>query len=97
MNFYDQRKKVYNLKANQIVSSVGCTEGDEEVTINNNTYINESLTMHNRSLLKETRKKCRQLNYQFPRYTVSGQVRVRKSEEHEFIIIESIDNVSNLS
>ena len=35
MNFYHQRKKVYNLKVNQIVSSVDCTEEDEEVTINN--------------------------------------------------------------
>ena len=53
MNFYHQRKKVYNLKANQIVSSVDCTEENEEVTINNNVYINESLTM---SLLIEVRK-----------------------------------------
>ena len=53
MNFYHQRKKVYNLKANQIVSSVDCTEENEEVTINNNVYINESLTM---SLLIEARK-----------------------------------------
>ena len=56
MNFYHQRKKVHNLEANQIVSGVGCTEEDEEVTINN-ICINESLTMYNRSLLKETRKK----------------------------------------
>ena len=28
MNFYHQRKKVYNLKANQIISSLGCTEED---------------------------------------------------------------------
>ena len=53
MNFYHQRKKVYNLKANQIVSSVDCTEENEEVTINNNVYINESLTM---SLLIQARK-----------------------------------------
>ena len=53
MNFYHQRKKVYNLKANLIVSSVDCTEENEEVTINNNVYINESLTM---SLLIEARK-----------------------------------------
>ena len=42
MNFYHQRKNVYNLKANHIVSSVDCTEEDEEVTINNDIYINES-------------------------------------------------------
>ena len=53
MNFYHQRKKVYKIKANQIVSSVDCTEENEEVTINNNVYINESLTM---SLLIEARK-----------------------------------------
>ena len=50
MNFYHQRKKVYNLKANQIVSSsVDCTE--EEVTLNN-IYINESSTICNKLLLK---------------------------------------------
>ena len=42
VNFYHQRKNVYNLKANHIVSSVDCTEEDEEVTINNDIYINES-------------------------------------------------------
>ena len=36
MNFYHQRKKVYNLKANQIICSADCTEEDEEVTKNNN-------------------------------------------------------------
>ena len=57
MNFYRQRKKVYNLKANEIVPSADCSEEDEheEVTINNNIYINESLTMYNKSLLKESR------------------------------------------
>ena len=53
MNFYHQRKKVYKIKASQIVSSVDCTEENEEVTINNNVYINESLTM---SLLIQARK-----------------------------------------
>ena len=57
MNFYHQRKEVHNLKANQIIFSVDCTEEYEEVTINSNIYTNESLTMYNRLLLKETRKK----------------------------------------
>ena len=57
MNFYRQRKKVYNLKANEIVPIADCSEEDEqeEVTVNNNIYINESLTIYNRSLLKESR------------------------------------------
>ena len=96
MNFYHQRKKVHNLEANQIVSGIGCTEEDEEVTINN-ICINESLTMYNRSLLKERRKKWRELNYQFTGYTVNRQVRATKSGEDEFIITESIHHVSNLS
>ena len=49
--------------------------------------------MYNRLLLKETRKK----NYHFTGYTVKGQVRARKAEEDEFIIIESMHDVSNLS
>ena len=36
--------------------------------------------MYNRSLVKETRKKCRQLNYQCTGYRVNGKVRARKSE-----------------
>ena len=92
MNFYFQRKRVYNFKAKQKVSSVDCIEEDEEVTMNNNIYTNESLTMYSRSLLKETRKKC-----QFTGYTVNGKVRARKSEEDEFIIIERMHDVSNLS
>ena len=35
INFYHQRKKGYDLKENQIVSSVDFTKDDEEVTINN--------------------------------------------------------------
>ena len=49
--------------------------------------------MYNRSLLKETRMVCRQLNYQF-----TGKVRARKSEEDEFIIIDVYHHdVRNLS
>ena len=40
MNFYPQREKVHNLKANKIGSSVDCTEEYEEVTLCNNIYIN---------------------------------------------------------
>ena len=36
------------------------------------------------------------MNYQFTGYTVNGQVRARKSEEDEFIVIESMHDVSNL-
>ena len=35
INFYHQRKNGYDLKENQIVSSVDFTKDDEEVTINN--------------------------------------------------------------
>ena len=35
INFYRQRKNGYDLKENQIVSSVDFTKDDEEVTINN--------------------------------------------------------------
>ena len=35
INFYRQRKKGYDLKENQVVSSVDFTKDDEEVTINN--------------------------------------------------------------
>ena len=45
MNFYHQKKKFYNLSANQIVpKSKDCTDKDKEVTMINNIYINESLT-----------------------------------------------------
>ena len=53
--------------------------------------------MYNMSLLNKKRKKCRQLNYQFIGYTANRQVRTSKSEEDEFIIIESMHDVSNLS
>ena len=95
MNFYHQRKKVYNLKANQIGSSVDCTEEDEEVTITQQYLYKWSLTMYSRLLLKETRKKCRQLNYQFTGYKVEGQVRATKSEETELIFIENMYHISN--
>ena len=37
------------------------------------------------------------MNYRFTLYTVNRQVMARKSEEDEFIIIESMHAVSNLS
>ena len=54
--------------------------------------------MYNKSLLKETRKVCRQLNYQFIGYTVNGQDETeKKSEENKFITIESMHDVTKLS
>ena len=43
----------------------------------------------------ETRKVCRQMNYQFTGYTVNGQGQ-KKSEKDDIIIIESMHDVSDL-
>ena len=52
-------------------------------------FINESLTLTNRVLLREARSISKQLNYKFTGYTVNGKVRVKKTESSEHIAIES--------
>ena len=54
---------------------------------NSYIYLNESLTSMNRMLLRETRKESKRLKYEFPGYTVNGQVRVKKSKSSEYIPI----------
>ena len=51
--------------------------------------MNESLTSMNRMLLREARKESKRLKYEFPGYTVNGQVRVKKSKSSEYIPINS--------
>ena len=45
----------------------------------------ESVTAENRKLLKLTRSECKKKNYKYKRYTVYGQVRVKKDDNSEAI------------
>ena len=51
--------------------------------------LNKSLTSMNRMSLREARKESKRLKYEFPGYTVNGQVRVKKSKSSEYIPINS--------
>ena len=41
----------------------------------------------NRMLLRESRKESKRLKYEFPGYTVNGQVQVKKSKSSKYIPI----------
>ena len=88
-NFFKQRKKFHNLWAHQFQSSQlvdeevslpGFDKEQGEETGNNESliFLNESLTPTNRRLLKEAKKASRKHNYKYKRYTVNGEVRVKK-------------------
>ena len=68
---------------------------DSEVSLlglqRENSYIdmNESLTSMNKMLLRETTRESERLKYEFPGYTVNGQVRVKKSKSNKYRPINS--------
>ena len=51
----------------------------------------------NRILLREARKESKRLKYEFPGYTVNGQVWVEKSKSSEYIPINSKHDLVKIS
>ena len=56
-----------------------------------------SYMLLNRMLLREARKESKTLKYEFPGYTVNGQVRVKKSKSSEYIPINSKQDLVNIT
>ena len=99
-NCYRQKKKV---RANHILKPNNEDHSDSEVSFpglereNSYIYMNESLTSMNRMLLREARKESKKFTYEFPGYTVNGQVRVKKSKSSEYIPINSKQDLVNIT
>ena len=53
---------------------------------NNHIYLNESLTLTNRNLLKEIKKTCKQLQCRFTLYAMNGQIRVKKMKKRNMLL-----------
>ena len=91
-NFYEQKYKVKTLRSNQFSGDAAEEEQHQEINDVEPTqriYINESLTKENRELLQFAREEAKKLNYKHKRYTVKGEVRVRKNESSDYIFIWS--------
>ena len=100
--FYRQKKRLFKVRANHIMKPNNNEDhSDSEVSLPglereySYIYMNESLTSMNRMLLREARKESKRLKYEFPGYTVNGQVRVRKSKSSEYIPINSKHDLVN--
>ena len=103
-NFYRQKNKLFKVQANYIVKPNNDDHySDSEVSLqdlereNSYIYMNESLTSLNRMLLGEVRKESKSLKYEFPEYTVNGQVRVKTSKGSEYVPINSKQDLVNIT
>ena len=102
-NFYRQKKKLFEVRANHIRKPNNEDYSDSKVSLpglereNSYIYMNESLTSMNRMLLSKARKESKGLKYEFPRYTVSGQVRVKKSKSSEYIPVNSKQDLVDIT
>ena len=102
-NFYRQKKKLFKVQANHIVKPNNEDHSDSEASLpglereNSYIYMSESLTSMNRMLLREARKESKRLKFEFPGYTVNGQVQVKKSKNSECIPINSKQNLVNIT
>ena len=74
---------------------VGAEVGSEESAQVNHgyIYINESLTPENPRLLKATRLESKKQKYKHKRYTMNGQVCVRKDDQSDVIYIKCLDDL----
>ena len=105
IDFYRQKNKLLKFWANHPVKpNVNNDDhSDSEVSLpgleQENSYIcmNGSLTSMNRMLLRKARKWSKSLKYEFPGYTVNGQVRVKKSESSEYIPVNRKRDLVNTS
>ena len=71
-------------------------EENASIDVGGNICMSGSLTPENRRLLKETKIISRKKEYQYERYKVNGQVRVRKNYKSEVIIVERIADLCKI-
>ena len=64
---------------------------------NSYIYMNKILTSMNRMLLRKARKESKRLKYEFPGYTVNGQVQVKMSKSSECLPINSKQDLVNVT
>ena len=93
MNFYSQKKKLYDITSNSFDSN------DDDNDESSNTdgspiYMNESLTSENQRLLKEARNISKVKNYKYKGYTLNGVVCVRKSDDSDVIMIKCTEDLN---
>ena len=88
INFYSQRKKARDLTSDHF-KIVGAEVNSEELAQVNHRYIyiNESITPENCRLLKAARLESKKQKYKHKRYTMNGQVCVRKDDQSDVIYI----------
>ena len=83
------------LRSNQFSDNVEPWKSND-VEPTQRTYINESLTKENRELLKLAMEEAKKLKYKYKGYTVRGEVRVRKNESSDYIVIWSKSDVQKI-
>ena len=96
--FYKQKSLLKNIHINQLITDDETyQQGDAEVRAPNTyIYLNESLTKMNRDLIIKCKKQSKLLNYKYQGYTVKGQVRVKKTDNSEFIPIMCEDDLHKI-
>lgn len=87
-NFYFQRSKLKYVHVNQLDDEE--FEFDKEARRAANTffYLKESLTRENRELFMKAKKIAKAKEYEYPAYTVKGEVRVCKNDTTNYVIIQ---------
>ena len=61
-------------------------------------YVNDSLTKQNRELLRKARERerAKEKQYLYKGYTVKGEVRVKKHEKGDHIVIKSFKDIDKI-
>ena len=59
-------------------------------------YVNESLTKQNRELLRKAKERAKEKQYLYKGYTVKGEVRVKKHEKGDHIVIKSFKDIDKI-
>ena len=96
-NFYEQKYKLKTLRSNQFSDDAAEEEQhleSNDVEPTQRIYVNKNLTKENRELLKLAREEAKKLKYKCKGCTVNGEVRVRKNESRDYIVIRSKSDVS---
>lgn len=87
----DSKEKIL-AKRREKVSSNDITNGIKDNLI----YLNEHLTLHNKTMFWEARNKCREVNYKFV-WTKDGKIFVRKEEKERAFRIRNLDDIKKIS
>ena len=102
-NFYREKNKIFKIWASHIIKANDDNHSDQEVSLaghereNGFIYMNGSFNFYEQNVTERSNEGKKEVKLWIPRYTVNCHVRVKKSKSSEYMLINSKQDLGNIT